>query len=281
MERLRYVARSGPAPMEALVREAAVALAYFADDPPGMLTSCRRLAHRRRACGPLVWLAARMLAAADPRREARQAVREIGSDPTADVLREALPAGARVFVSGRVDVAAPALSSRPDLRLAGGRPGAVSPLPAPARRPFPAPARRPLPAPAERSLRDSAERPLPDSAERLLAAAVEGCDLMLIESDFVGPDRALAPAGSAAAADAALRACVPVWLAAGVGRMLPSPLWDAFAARIRAGGRHRPEALELGRQVAFLATPAGVLTPAQARARVPDCPVASELLGVN
>ena len=83
IERLRYVARAGVVPVEPLVRESAAALSSFADDPKGLLTSCRRLLDRRRDCGPLVWLAARMLTAMDPRAEARRVVEDLDPRPHA------------------------------------------------------------------------------------------------------------------------------------------------------------------------------------------------------
>ncbi len=106
-------------PVAPLVRESAVALSSFADDPKGLLTSCRRLLARRSDCGPLVWLAARMLAAMDPRSEARRVVSELDADTTGRELQrglDSLPAGSSVLAVGELDAFAAALHDRPDLR---------------------------------------------------------------------------------------------------------------------------------------------------------------------
>lgn len=105
--------------MGPLVRESAAALSSFADDPKGLLTSCRRLLDRRRDCGPLVWLAARMLAAMDPRAEAARVVSELEADPTGRVLEsglDTLATGSSVLTVGELGAFAAALQDRPDLR---------------------------------------------------------------------------------------------------------------------------------------------------------------------
>ena len=119
IERLRYVARAGAVPVEPLVRESAAALVSFADDPKGLLTSCRRLLDRRRDCGPLVWLAARMLTAMEPRAEAWRVVDDLDRDPTALVLArglDALTTGSGVLAAGDLGAFAAALHDRPDLQ---------------------------------------------------------------------------------------------------------------------------------------------------------------------
>ena len=113
------MARAGVVPVEPLVRESAVALSSFAEDPKGLLTSCRRLLDRRSDCGPLVWLAARMLTAMDPRSEAMRVMGALEDDATPQVLRngmDALPAGSSVLAVGELGVYAGALDDRPDLR---------------------------------------------------------------------------------------------------------------------------------------------------------------------
>ena len=119
IERLRYVARAGVVPVAPLVRESAAALASFADDPKGLLTSCRRLLDRRGDCGPLVWLAARMLTAMDPRTEANKVVIDLDHDPTPRALQDglgSLPAGSSVLAVGELGAFAAALHDRADLR---------------------------------------------------------------------------------------------------------------------------------------------------------------------
>lgn len=119
IERLRYVARAGAVPIVPLVRESASALSSFADDPMGLLTSCRRLLDRRSDCGPLVWLAARMLTALSPREEAVRVVEALDSDPTGWALQDSLdtlPAGSGVLAVGELEAFAAALHARPDLQ---------------------------------------------------------------------------------------------------------------------------------------------------------------------
>ena len=113
------MARAGVVPVAPLVRESASALSSFADDPKGLLTSCRRLLDRRSDCAPLVWLAARMLAAMDPRSEARRVIGDLEDDATPQVLgnsMDALPAGSSVLAVGELGAYAAALDDRPDLR---------------------------------------------------------------------------------------------------------------------------------------------------------------------
>lgn len=119
IERLRYVARAGVVPVAPLVRESAAALSSFADDPKGLLTSCRRLLDRRSDCGPLVWLAARMLTAMDPRAEATRVVSELDADTTGHVLErglDSLAAGSSVLAMEDLGAFDAALQDRPDLR---------------------------------------------------------------------------------------------------------------------------------------------------------------------
>ncbi len=119
IERLRYVARAGVVPVVPLVRESAAALASFADDPKGLLTSCRRLLDRRSDCAPLVWLAARMLTAMDPRSEAARVMEDLDEDTTETALLNGLhglPADSGVLAVGELGVYAAAPDDRPDLR---------------------------------------------------------------------------------------------------------------------------------------------------------------------
>ena len=106
-------------PVVPLVRESATALSSFADDPKGLLTSCRHLLDRRSDCAPLVWLAARMLTAMDPRAEAMRVMEDLNDDASSEVLRngiDTLPAGSSVLAVGDLDAFAAVLDYRPDLR---------------------------------------------------------------------------------------------------------------------------------------------------------------------
>ena len=87
--------------------------------PKGLLTSCRRLLDRRRDCGPLVWLAARMLAAMDPRSEAISVMEALDADTTGRALEDGmhtLRSGSSVLAAGELGAFAAALHDRPDLR---------------------------------------------------------------------------------------------------------------------------------------------------------------------
>ena len=235
IERLRYVARAGAVPVGPLVRESAAALSSFAEDPKGLLTSCRRLLDRRRDCGPLVWLAARMLSAMDPRAEAAKVVSELDADPTGRVLEsglDSLAAGSTVLAVGELGAFEAALHDRPDLRWTE-----------------------------------------PDDS---LAAAT--ADLVLIASDCAGPSQALVVTEAVAAAGTARDRGTPVWLIAGVGRILPARMWDLLSDRHQPGDPSMGglAVLDLHRLVTQVVTPSGLRTPAEA-ARASDCPVVPEL----
>jgi hypothetical protein len=94
----------------------------------------------------------------------------------------------------------------------------------------------------------------------------------------MGPSGFVAIAGSRAAAATARHAGVPVWVAAGVGRVLPARLWDALTARLEGDepwlAADEVVPLDL---VDRVAGPTGLLAGADA-ARRADCPVAPELL---
>lgn len=235
IERLRYVARAGVVPVGPLVRESAAALSSFADDPKGLLTSCRRLLDRRRDCGPLVWLAARMLSAMDSRAEAARVVSELDADPTGRVLEsglDSLAAGSCVLAVGELGAFHPALYDRPDLEfIESDDPEAAGPA-----------------------------------------------DLILITSDCVGPTHALVEAGTMPVVEAARDHGTTVWLIAGVGRILPGPMWDLLSARrgLDDPAMRGLAVLDLPRLVTRVVTPSGLRTPAEA-VRSSGCPVVPEL----
>src|SRR5438270_9921591 len=91
IERLRMVARAAGEGPALLAQEAAGALAAFADDPPGLVTACRRLVGRQPTSGPMWWLATRVLTAGEPGGEAWRAGNELEMDPTPRVLAGFLP----------------------------------------------------------------------------------------------------------------------------------------------------------------------------------------------
>jgi hypothetical protein len=250
IERLRYVARARGAGPSAIGREAAGALAGFADDPPALVTACRRLVDRHPTDGPVWWLAARVLAAADPGSEAWRAAETLADDPTGAELAAELPGDATVLVVGWPETAAEAVRQRGDLIVlaldAGGDGDEL----------------------VARLVRQGGDAiVVPDGGA---AAAVSECDLVLLEASAIGSDGFVAGMGSGAAAAAAWVAQVPVWLVAGVGRALPDRLWQSLLQRIDGDGMDpwdRPFEV-VPRELA-----ARVFGPAS-----PDCPIAPELL---
>src|SRR5690606_16298568 len=110
-----------------------------------------------------------------------------------------------------------------------------------------------------------------------LGAAVAESDLVLLETSAMGPTEFLGVVGSRAAAATARHAGVPVWLVAGVGRMLPQRMWETMGSRLALGEPRDADdeivPLELVDQVVG---PYGPEPVADALKRT-DCPVAPEL----
>lgn len=259
IERLRYVARASGGEQSLIVRETASALASFAGDPVGLVTACRRIVARQPASGPLVWLCARILSAADPPSETWAAADDYESDPTARELAHALPGGT-VVVIGWPELSGDALARRGDCRVlavdaAGEGLSFVDRL--------------------TRAGTDAC-----DVAVEGTAAAVADADLVLLDALAAGPDAFLAPSGSRAAAAVARSCGVDVWLVAGVGRLLPASMWQALLERIEAGGSEpwdrSEEVVPLG-LIDRICGPVGPEEPAVGLRRV-DCPVVPELL---
>lgn len=259
MERLRAVARAGDAPASLLVREAVASLHAFADDPQALLVACQRLVARNPRRAPLVWLAARVVTAADPLRAARAAAATISGDTTDDALADALPADATLCLVGHPERVVGSLRTRGDLRVlvvdANGMASGV----------------------VRRLLRDDVE--VDDVRVEGTAAAVAGADLVVLEAEAIGPTHALVPQGSLAAALAARHHGRPVWLVAGVGRWLPGPLFgivERDLARAPEPWDDDDELLSLD-LVDAVVGPDGP-EPVDAARRRTDCPLAPELL---
>jgi hypothetical protein len=257
VERLRHVARSSGAPQSLVVAETARALASFSHDPQGLVTACRRMVSRQPRSGALVWLCARVLTAGDPTAEIRLAVAEIEGDRTPVEVAHALPDDATVVVLGWPDQASDALPRRGDVEVlvvdvSSEGSGLVRRL-----------------AHAEV---DAVDVPLAG-----LGAAVAAADVVLLEAAIVAPQEFLAVSGSRAAAAVARSADVPVWLVAGVGRLLPERMWEPLRSRVVG-----PEPWDDDDEVVPLTLveriigPTGALEVAQALRRT-DCPVAPEL----
>ncbi|MPY93472.1 MAG: hypothetical protein GEV08_10525 [Acidimicrobiia bacterium] len=259
IERLRYVARASGADQSALVRETAGSLGAFADDPAGLVMACRRMLARHLTSGPLWWLTSRACTSVDAHREAWAAADEFDADATARLLAYALPDDATVLVLGWPEVIGEALPARGDLDVLvvdtlGESAGLV------------------------RRLRRAAME-VADVPQAGLGAAAAAADLVLLEASVVGPDAFVAVSGSRAAAAVARHAGKPVWLVAGVGRLVPRRLWDVIDARLDAGDEPwdaEEEVVPLD-LVTDVAGPVGMETPSVALKRV-DTPIAPELL---
>jgi len=280
IERLRWVARAPEGDLSLVAAEAADALAGFADDPAGLVIASRRLIERRPAAGPLWWLASRVLCSLDPEFEAVAVAAELEGDRTPVALAGDLPGGTVAIVGwpdqasaalrlrGRMGGGGPAAESARDrvvvVQSGGGGEGRLS-------------ARGGWEPPADGwGCADWLQSHGVDA--RLLragevAAAARRCVLALLEASAVGPDSFLAATGSAALADAARSAQRPVWLVAGVGRVLPGPLYEALVRRV--GDDPAFEVVPLP-AVDEVAGPAGPVPTA--RLARPACPVAAELL---
>lgn len=257
VERLRYVARATGYPQGVVVTETARALASFAGDPQGLVTSCRRMVQRQPGSAPLVWLCARALTAPDPRAEIRAALDEFDGDRTGVELAFALPDDARVVVLGWPEIVGTALPRRGDVEVRvvdvhqeGG--GLVMTL-------------------VDNDV-DALDVPLAG-----LGAAVATADLVLLEAAAVAPSEFLGISGSLAAASVARSVGVPVWVVAGVGRMLPDRMWQPMRERVLTDEPWDADdevvSLDL---VDRIVGPTGVLEVADALRRI-DCPVATEL----
>ncbi|MGH9223753.1 MAG: hypothetical protein ACRD2W_08185, partial [Acidimicrobiales bacterium] len=209
---------------------------------------------------PVWWVAARVLAAADPAREARQAGNDLARDGTASVLADALPNDATVVALGWAEQIAEGLLRRGDVEalivdcldegadLAGW---------------------------LRRSGSDA--EIVPESGS---AAAVAASDLVLLEAVALGPTGLVATAGSAAAAAVARQLHVPVWVVAGEGRVLPESLWTALSARLadRTPAWDQAEEIVPLNWANFVVGPTGVVSPDDAVAsRSAACPPAPEL----
>ncbi len=258
MERLRMVARASGDDPGLIAREAAAALAGCADDPRALVMACRRLLDRQAASGPLWWLAARVVAAPDPEREAWRSAEALRDDETPAVVAASLPDDAVITVLGWPEQVTETLRRRGDARvLVVDALGDGSPLVAALDR-----------AGSEAFL-------VPESG---VAAAVATSTLVLLDASAVGPSGFLAVTGSRAAAAVAYTEQIPVWVVAGTGRVLPERLWTAMVDTVAGAGDPWDadwEVVPLALATAVVG-PGGPQAPDDALAGV-DCPDAPEL----
>lgn len=260
MERLRHLARAGAIGHRVLVEESVPALSGLGRDSGALVLSGRRLLQHHPASGPLAWLCARVLCADDARTEAWRCAGEIGADTTAECLAGELPGAATVVVLGWPEVTAAALARRGDV------------------------ASLVVDAGVDREGNQLVQRLRANDMDALevaptgMTAAVKAADLVLLEAAAMGPGGFLAVSGSFAAAAVACRVGVPVWLVAGVGRVLPAGLWTAMTGRLEqlqpwtAAEELAP--LDL---VDLVCRPTGLTADADRVAGTADCPDAPEL----
>jgi len=223
-----------------------------------MVAACRRIIDRQLTCAPLWWLCARLLCSPEPMREAHLAVTELESDPTAKLLAEALPDDVTAVLIGWPDQTVGAVRRRGDVELLLIDVDGESDE-------------------AARQLERLDVDAVPIAA-RNAGVAVRSADLVIIDALAVGPDAALVPAGSLAAAAAARHADIPVWAVAGVGRLMPARMFEALAGRWSDsvdpfGAVEELMPLDL---IDRLAGVGGVVEVAEGLRRT-DCPVAPEL----
>ncbi len=259
IERLRYLARSSGADQRVLVGETASALRAMRMDPAGLVVSCRRIVERHPTSGPLWWLCAHILTAADPSDTARVLAHELEMDPTPDLLADALPEGATVLVIGWPDLAGEAALGRGDLTV----------LTVDADDQGSSFVRR-----LERS--DVVAEVVEPSG---LAGAVLAADLVVVEALAASTTELLATRGSRAAAAVAYCSEVPVWAVAGRGRCLPDAAFESLVARVgavRVPWDAEADVVPLA-LATYVATERGVAPVADA-ALAPECPLAHELL---
>lgn len=232
------MARNPLGPVQPLIEESAAALSSFSEDPRGLLTSCRSLLDRRGHCGPLVWLAARMVAAIDPHDEAIDVVEAMDCDTTGWMLEDGLCTlrddftALRVVAVGEISVIGTILYVTPDWHCTG--------------------------------------------AEDPSAAAT--ADVVVVASDCAGPSEALVPVEAAPVVEVARDSGTPVWLYTGAGRVLPEAMWRPLSKRFVPDDLADLglAVLDLDRYVTKVVTPSGLRTPSEA-AHQSDCPIVSEL----
>lgn len=211
IERLRYVARAGWAPPAVLAAEAAWALGDLAlHEESAVLPACRRLLDRHPGCGPLWWVAARILTAGDAAEEAERCADALESDPTSDLLREELGWERRAIRHGGI-------------------------------------------------------------------GDVASADVVVVEVDAIGPGGVVLDADDMGLIEAARAVEVPVWVEAGVGRVMPPKLWDALVRKVESAQVSRSGSVLGLDGIDSVAGPAGVQSVPVALAGT-DCPEPGALL---
>jgi hypothetical protein len=104
---------------------------------------------------------------------------------------------------------------------------------------------------------------------------VAAADVVVVEVDAIGHGGMVVDGDTVGLIDAARSLEVPIWVLAGVGRVLPARLWDALVRGVEASATRRSRLVDL-RGVEFVIGPTGKQALADAL-RAPDCPEPPEL----
>ena len=259
IERLRYVARSGDASSRLLVRETAGGLAAYGHDRATLLTSCRQMVSRQPRSARLLWLAAEMLAASDPREAAYEFTDLIEHDPTAKELAYALPDGAVVTMLGWPETGLLALHRRGDVQVRLIDAGNVGHG-------------------ALTRLWDADVEAL-DIPCQGMGAAVRTSELVVLEADAVGPSDAVVAAPSLAAAVTAREHGIAVWLVVPEGVLLPQAMFDRVADNLAADEPWYDDQELISLSLIDQTVGPDGLADVPAMLRRPACPSAVEIFG--
>ncbi len=257
IERLRWIARERDEAPATLAVEAAWAISELAlEEPPAVVTACRRLVESHVTIGPLWWVAATVLVASHPDQAARRAVGELVSDPTAELLAAGL--GARLARDAPIVVASPAETV---LEACSQMPFAVVRVVGSSQR-LRAVVRR-----FAASVSQASGFEFDEAGQ-----AVQGAAVVLVEALAAGSRGVLVPTAAAALARTAHGASVPLWGVAGVGRVLHDQLLGELMRRAGDDAElMEPGAFDL------VAGPSGLESPGRALSRA-ACPPAPELV---
>ncbi len=257
-ERLRSIARHG-GDDATLVAEAAECLGEFDDDPAALVVTCRQLLHHHPEAGPLWWLCARVLAAPDPSEAAWDAEALIRDDRTPGRLAALLPFphDHPIAVLGWPALTGLGLESRPDLEVLAVRASHGD----------------------ERWRSQLARSGASARPVDVIEASVHEPSHVLVEVAAGSPTQVLVPQGTAVLLEQLARPTMLLWLVAGVGRVLPTRLFEAMLRQLDQPADRGLELLDV--QVADrIAGPTGLVRPDNLQRRV-DCPIAPELLRLS
>jgi hypothetical protein len=257
-ERLRALARWSGGDDD-LACEAAAAIAALSGDP-GLVVAARRMLAHHPAAATLWWVLAHVLASPEPAQAARQCRDLLDADRTADRLAAALPLqdeGDRLGVVGWTRTIDRAAAERADLDVVAIKIDGDDPT---------------------WSLRGrSTDRPI-----RVIEGwqcATSGVTRLLVSAVAVD-DRTVVVAGGIGDLLWEVGEETPLWVVAGVGRVLPRALLDALVRAAEAGDSDGPGELETlaFSRIERIVGPRGAEPPAEA-VMGHDCPLPAELLG--